>query len=154
MEHLIPVITVSLIVAFFMYKNINKITSNVDNFSSNSFELYAKYARIVERYIKNIEEIVEKNSVLENEKYILKNREKKEEIREKLFSFIRKLAFFETLQAKQKDKQEIESQFFEILSSLDSLIKENFKNGEYLADELRKNLHREYETLKDEFLKK
>ncbi len=148
MEHLLPVIVVSLIVAFFMYKNINKITANIDNFEDKSYELYAKYARIVESYIKELQNNIEKNSVLSDEKYKLKENIDAKVIEEELSSLIRKLAFFETLQAKQKKKKELESEFFEVLSSLDDLIHKSFKNGEELADEIRDNLHEEYIKLK------
>ncbi len=154
MEHLVPVVIVSLIVAFFMYKNINKITANIDAVDGNSFEFYSKYARIVERYIKNIEEIIEKNSVLADEKYILKDENLKDDIKEKLYGLIRQLAFFETQQAKEKDKKELESQFFKILSSLDTIVKDNFKDGEALADELREQLHEEYQSLKEGYTKR
>ncbi len=148
MEHLVPVLVVSAIVAFFMYKNINKITSNIDNLEDKSYELYAKYARIVEGYIKELQSNIEKNSVLADEKYKLQEGVDAKELEENLSSLIRKLAFFETLQAKQKKKKELESDFFEVLSSLDSMIQENFKNGENLADEIRDNLHEEYVKLK------
>ncbi len=154
MEHLVPVIVVSLIVAFFMYKNINKITANIDVLEDNTYELYAKYARIVEKYIKNIEEIIEKNSVLTDEKYILSDETKRDDIKEKLFALVRKLAFFETLKAKEKNQKELEADFFEILSSLDAIIKDNFKDGESLADDLREELHNEYQNLREGYIKK
>ncbi len=153
MEHLVPVIIVSLIVAFFMYKNIDKITANIDVLEDNSYELYAKYARIVEKYIKNIEEIIDKNSVLKEDKYILKDKSQTDKIKEKLFALVRKLAFFETLKAKEKDKKELETKFFEILSSLDIIVKDNFIDGEKLADELREILHNEYQNLREGYIK-
>ncbi len=153
MNNLIPVLIIVAIVVFFMYQNINKITANIDMIDNNSFEMYAKYVRIIEKYIKEIQEIIDKNSVLNDEKYILVNQDKKEDVNDKLFDIIRKLAFFETVQAKKKDKKEIESQLFDILISLDGIIKENFKNGESLADELRENLKKEYQKLKDGYLK-
>jgi len=152
-NNLIPALIIVAIVIFFMYQNINKITANIDMIDDNSFEIYAKYARIIEKYIKEIEEIIDKNSVLNDEKYILINQDRKEDVNDKLFDIIRKLAFFETVQAKKKDKNEIESQLFDILISLDAIIKENFKNGESLADELRENLKKEYQKLKDGYLK-
>ena len=131
-----------------MYKNINKITSNIDNLEDKSYELYAKYARIVEGYIKELQANIEKNSVLADEKYKLQEGVDAKELEENLSSLIRKLAFFETLQAKQKKKKELEGDFFEVLSGLDSIIQKNFKNGENLADEIRDNLHEEYMKLK------
>ncbi len=148
MEHLVPVLVVSAIVAFFMYKNINKITADIDNFEDKSYELYAKYARIVESYIKELQNNIEKSSVLADEKYKLQDNIDAKTIEDELSSLIRKLAFFETLQAKQKQRKELESEFFTILSSLDDLIHKSFKNGEELADEVRDNLHEEYIKLK------
>ncbi len=153
MNYLIPALIVVVVVIFFMYQNINKITANIGMIDDNSFEIYAKYARIIEKYIKEIQEIIDKNSVLNDEKYILTNQDKKEDVNDKLFDIIRNLAFFETVQAKNQDKKEIESQLFDILISLDTIIKENFKNGEKLADELRENLKKEYEKLKNGYLK-
>ncbi len=149
MEHLIPVVVVSIIVAFVMYKNINKITANIELKGDNiSYEFYAKYARVVERRIKDLQEIVEKNSVLKDEKYLLKDDISQETVDEDLSSLIRRLAFFETVQAKQKSKKELEAQFFEILSSLDDIVTKSFKNGESLADEIREELQNEYQKLK------
>ncbi len=151
MDHLIPVLVVSAIVAFFMYKNINKITANIDNFEDKSYELYAKYARIVESYIKELQNNIEKNSVLADEKYKLLDNIDTKTVSEELSSLIRKLAFFETLQAKQKKKKELESEFFEVLSNLDDTIHKNFKNGKELADDIRDNLHNEYIKLKKSY---
>jgi len=149
-EHLLPVIIVSIIVAFIMYKNINKVTANIELKGDNSsYEFYAKYARVVERHIKDLQEIVEKNSVLKDEKYLLKDDISQGAIDEDLSSLIRRLAFFETLQAKQKSKKELEAQFFEILSSLDDIIIKSFKKGDELAEESREKLHLEYEKLKE-----
>jgi len=149
MEHLVSALVVLSIVAFFMYKNIDKITSKMNNFEDKSYELYAKYARIVEGYIKELQNNIEKNSVLSDEKYKLLDSVDAKELEEKLSSLIRKLAFFETLQAKQKKKKELESDFFEVLSGLDDLVHKNFKNGDKLADEIRDNLHDEYIKLKE-----
>jgi hypothetical protein len=148
MEHLVPVLVVSAIVAFFMYKNINKITSNIDILEDKSYEMYAKYARIVERHIKELEGVIEKNSVLKDEKYKLSGDIKAEEVEEELSSLIRKLAFFETLQAKQKTRKELESDFFEVLSALDDIIQKSFVSGNKLADDMREKLHEEYVKLK------
>ncbi len=153
MNNLILILIIVAVVVFFMYRNINKITANIDTIDNKSFEIYAKYVRIIEKYIKEIQENIDKNSVLNDEKYILTNQDKKDDISDKLFDIIRNLAFFETVQAKKKDKKEIESQLFDILISLDGIIKENFKNGESLADELRENLKKEYQKLKDGYLK-
>ncbi len=153
MNNLILILIIVAVVVFFMYRNINKITANIDTIDNKSFEIYAKYVRIIEKYIKEIQENIDKNSVLNDEKYILTNQDKKDDISDKLFDIIRSLAFFETVQAKKKDKKEIESQLFDILISLDGIIKENFKNGESLADELRENLKKEYQKLKDGYLK-
>jgi len=98
--------------------------------------------------IKDIEEIIDKNSVLNEDKYILKDKKDAEETKQDLFSLVRKLAFFETLKAKEKSTKELESQFFEILSTLDSIVKDRFIDGEKLSDELRENLHNEYQNLK------
>ncbi|NPA73869.1 MAG: hypothetical protein GXO12_04090 [Epsilonproteobacteria bacterium] len=152
-QHLLSAIIAIMIVAFFMYKNINKVILKVDSIESNSFEFYSRYARIVERYIKELEEIVDKNSVLDNDRYLLSDETKRDEVKEELYSFIRKLAFFETQKAKEKDKKEIEKEFFYILSSLDESIKKYFKNGEDIADELREKLHEEYQKLKDMYTK-
>ncbi len=151
MQHLVPAIIVMLVVAFFMYKNINKITSNIDNLEDRSYELYAKYARIVEGYIKELQETIEKNSVLKDEKYRLAQNVKIQEVEDKLSSLIRKLAFFETLQAKQKKKKELESDFFEVLTALDNIIQSSFEHGDELADDTREKLHEEYIKLKKIF---
>ena len=49
--------------------------------------------------------------------------------------------------AKQKSSQEIEAELFELLSHLDTFLKEYCVDGEALADELRESLLEAYEQL-------
>ncbi len=146
MIDLLSVLLIVAIVAFVLYKNINKITKKLDMQDSGSHELYSKYASIIQEYIRKIRKEIE--SPNEDAKYILLDNTQTKQITNSLSDMLRKLVFFETLLAKQKSDSEIEEELFHLLSSLDKLLKEKFKNGETLADELRDKLYDDFNSLK------
>lgn len=148
MEDMIPLVLIIMAIVFIMYKNLEKVTSRIDNKEDVSFELYSKYAVKIEEYLREIKNDIEKRTVMQNPKYSLKNEDKKEDISNAISDIIRKVAFFETVMAKRKGSEQIEEELFKILNSLDELIGDEFKNGKETADNLKEELFEEFNRLK------
>ena len=78
----------------------------------------------------------------------LKNEDLKEKFLESLSEMSKKLTFIETMNtARNPDKWE--SELFEVLSRLDDLVTENFKDGERAGDEIRQRLGAEFSKLQN-----
>ncbi len=146
MDQLFPVIFVVAMIAFILMKQIKHITGNLDiQGDTNSFDKYSKFSVSIQNHIRAIKLDIDSTKEIENPRYILKDEESEEDLIEDLSDFLRKLVFFETLLAKSKTSSEIEGELFEILSQLDTFIKQNCEDGEVLAEELRDNLLAQYE---------
>ena len=142
MGGLIGVVVVGSVVAYIMYQNINKVTSNIEKKSDKGYEFFANLAGAAIEYIKDIKRDL--NGKNENPTFIAKGDNKK--ILDELDDFIRKLAFYETVLAKKKDIEVIEEEMAEIFIKFDDFIKNNFENGEQKADEIRESLKKIYEN--------
>ena len=146
MDQLFPVIFVVAMIAFILMKQIKHITGNLDiQGDTNSFDKYSKFSVSIQNHIRSIKLDIDSTKEIKNPRYILKDEESQEDLIEDLSDFLRKLVFFETLLAKSKTSSEIEGELFEILSQLDTFIKQNCEDGEVLAEELRDNLLAQYE---------
>jgi len=147
MDQLFPVIFVVAMIAFIMMKQIKHVTGNLDlQGDINSFDKYAKFSVAIQNHIRAIKLDIDSSKKIENPRYILIDGVNEEEAIEILSDHLRKLVFFETLLAKKKTSNEIESELFGILSQIDEFIKTNCVDGEQLADELRDNLLEVYEN--------
>lgn len=149
MDQLVPVLFVVGFIAFILMKQIKHVTDNMDNgnfnIKDNTFEKYANFSVVIQNAIRAIKKDLDSSKEKESVKYILLEGKNEEDSIELLSDFLRKLVFFETLLAKQKSKNEIESELFTILDSLDTFIQENCKNGEELAQEFKNDLFEQYE---------
>lgn len=148
MEQLFLVIFVVAMIAFILMKQVNHVAESLDiKGDTNSFDKYSKFSVSIQNHIRAIKLDIDSSKQIENPKYVLLDKELEEDSLEKLSDFLRKLVFFETLLAKNKSPNEIEGELFIILSELDTFLKQNFIDGEILADELRDNLMSEYEGI-------
>lgn len=147
MEQLFPALMIAAIVTLVMVKQIKKITGNIDNAKENSFDLYAKFSAIIQEHVRHIKNTLDTSKEMDNPRFILLEGRNEAQALEKLSDFIRKLVFFETMMAKQKNAKEIEAELFEVLFGLENFLKEFCEDGENLADELRETLLEEYERL-------
>lgn len=146
MDQLFPAIFVVAMIAFILIKQIKHITGNLDTKGdTNSFEKYSKFSVSIQNHIRAIKLDIDSTKKIENPRYILLEGVNEEDSIELLSDYLRKLVFFETLLAKRKTADEIESELFSILSQLDTFLKEKCFDGEQLAEELRENLLEEYE---------
>ncbi len=141
---LVSAIVAGSIITYLMYKNINKITKKLDETSRGGFEAYAAFSAKIQEYIRKIKKDIDDDLSSQNPQYFLKKESDQKVVVKELTNLIRELSFYETVLAKKKSSDEIESGLFEILSKLDSLIKENFQDGEKIADQLREDFHKEY----------
>jgi len=149
MDQLVPVIFVAGFIAFILMKQIRHVTDNLDNgnhtINDNIFEKYSNFSVVIQNAIRAIKKELDSSKEKESVRFVLLESKNEEDSIEILSDFLRKLVFFETLLAKQKSKDEIESELFAILSSLDVFIKENCVNGEELSEELKDSLFSQYE---------
>jgi len=146
MEQLFPVIFVAAMIAFILMKQINHVTGGLnEKGDANNFDKYSRFSVAIQNHIRAIKLDIDSSKQIENPRYVLLDKDSEEDSIETLSDFLRKLVFFETLLAKKKSSDEIESELFGVLSELDNFLKQNCKDGEVLADELRNSLLAEYE---------
>ncbi len=148
MDQLIPVLFVTAFITFILVKQIKHITKNLpeDGATNNNFKKYANFSVSVQNYLRIIKNDIDNTKEKESPKFILKNSIDERESIELLSDFLRKLVFFETLLAKNKSAQEVESELFSILDSIDSFVREKCENGEELADELKEFLFNDFQN--------
>lgn len=146
MDQFFPAIFVSIVVAFILIKNIKRITEKMDISALNPYEKYAKFSAHIQEYIRDIKKDIGKNDS-ETTVYILAEGKDLESTQEKLSDFIRKLVFFETSMAKNRSKQDIESELAQTLINLDAFVRENIKNGELIADKMKEDLQSRFKGL-------
>ena len=148
MEQLIPVLMIVAMVAFVLIKQIGRITSKLDTFAdAGSYERYAKFSAIIQEHVREIKQSLDSSKTPNERPFKLIEGKNEEEALELLSNFIRKLVFFETMMAKQKNPKEIEAELFEVLNGLETFLKEFCEDGDNLSEELRNNLLEAYEKL-------
>ncbi len=150
MEQLFPVIFVAALIAFLLMKQIGHITGNLDLQGERGgmvdvFTRYSQFSVAIQNHIRAIKLDIDSTKKIENPRYILSKGVDEEDSVELLSDFLRRLVFFETLLAKKKSPDEIESELFGVLSELDSFVKKSCEDGEFLAEELKENLLSQYE---------
>jgi len=111
MDQFFPAIFISIVVAFILIKNIKNITEKMDINALNPYDNYAKFSAHIQEYIRDIKKDISKSDS-EIGIFVLADGKDLEATQEKLSDFIRKLVFFETSMAKNRSKQDIESELF------------------------------------------
>jgi uncharacterized protein (UPF0333 family) len=144
MDQFFPAIFVSIVVAFILIKNIKRITENMDANALNPYEKYAKFSAHIQEYIRDIKKDIGSD---DEGIYALIDGKNSEDTQEKLSAFVRKLVFFETSMAKNRTKQDIESELATTLIDLDTFVRENIKNGELIAEKMRDDLQTRFQEL-------
>ncbi|MFK5880817.1 MAG: hypothetical protein QM482_01275 [Sulfurospirillum sp.] len=148
MDQFFPAIFISVIVAFILIKNIKKITEKMDvDALVNPYDKYASFSAHIQEYIRDIKKEIaqaQKSDVI----FALLDGKDLDVAQEKLSDFIRKLVFFETSMAKNRSKEQIESELAQILFDLDAFVKENIQNGELISEKMREDLQTRFEELR------
>ncbi len=144
MDQFFPAIFISIVVAFILIKNIKRITEGMDKDALNPYEKYAKFSAHIQEYIRDIKKDINKT---DESIYILADGKDLESTQETLSDFIRKLVFFETSMAKNRSKQDIESELAKTLINLDAFVRENIKDGELIANKMKEDLQTRFQEL-------
>lgn len=151
MEELIPVLVIVGAVAFVMIKQIGNITQRLDRVhDADAFERYAKFSAIIQEHVRAMKQSIDSSKQVALRTYMLIDESQEAYALEKLSDMIRKLVFFETMTARQKNPQEIEAELFEILNALEQFLKTYCQEGEAQSEKLRESLMVAYETLANE----
>ncbi|MDX1808208.1 MAG: hypothetical protein R3331_01580 [Sulfurospirillaceae bacterium] len=147
MNNLIPVIFISILIVFIMLKNIKKVTDTIDMQTLiNPSQAYGDFSAHIQDYIRDIRADINKASQ-DEVIFSLKDMSKLDEAGEILSDFIRKLVFFETAMAKNRTKEQLESELAQILIDLDTFVKDFIQNGDIIAEKMREDLQTRFEEL-------
>jgi len=146
-DQLLPVILVSVFIALIVFKNIKKVTENIDIESlKNPNAKYGDFSAHVQEYIRDIRSDIKKESS-DDVIFVLRDTKKAEQASEILSDFIRKLVFFETTMSKNRTKEQIESELAGILINLDGFVKGYIQNGDVIAEKMRDDLQARFAEL-------
>ncbi|MGP1484551.1 MAG: hypothetical protein ACTTJC_00380 [Campylobacter sp.] len=139
------------IVAVMLYMQIQKFTNNIDenavtdrqndqkalNFDKN--QKYKLFCQAIDGELRELKNVILYDSELKNENF-------KDKFLENLSDMSKKLTFIETMNS-NKDAQKWENELFTLLDRLNTLIQDNLKNGDKIADELRERLQNTFQKL-------
>jgi len=141
------VVLVGGLVTYFMYLNINKVTQNLDEDKTGSFESYAKFSAKIQEYIRRVKKGLDDDMECDDLKYCKNESCDSKAVTKELADLIRRSSFYETMLAKRKDPKEVEAGLIEILSKFDDIVRKNCIDGDMLADELRDMLAVDYKMI-------
>jgi hypothetical protein len=141
------VVLVGGLVTYFMYLNINKVTQNLEETKTGSFESYAKFSAKIQEYIRSVKKGLDDDIECEESKYCKNDSCDSKAVTKELADLIRKSSFYETMLAKRKDPKEVEAALIDILSKFDDIVRKNCIDGDMLADELQDMLAVDYKKI-------
>ncbi len=135
-------LVVALVVGFIIYKEISKVTSNIDIHEQNpDMSKYSKFCDFIDDEITSV-----KNSLmLENIK--LKNEGLKDEFLDKVSTLSKELVFLQNMSSSNKNAKDWEKRLFDFLNKFESLNDEYLQNSQNLNDEIRQRLADKFRNL-------
>ena len=135
-------LVVALVVGFIIYKEISKVTSNIDIHEQNpDMSKYSKFCDFIDDEITSV-----KNSLmLENIK--LKNEGLKDEFLDKVSTLSKELVFLQNMSSSNKNAKDWEKRLFDFLNKFESLNDEYLQNSQNLNDEIRERLADKFRNL-------
>lgn len=135
-------LVVALVVGFIIYKEISKVTSNIDIHEQNpDMSKYSKFCDFIDDEITSV-----KNSLmLENIK--LKNESLKDEFLDKVSTLSKELVFLQNMSSSNKNANDWEKRLFDFLNKFESLNDEYLQNSQNLNDEIRQRLADKFRNL-------
>ena len=135
-------LVVALVVGFIIYKEISKVTSNIDIHEQNpDMSKYSKFCDFIDDEITSV-----KNSLmLENIK--LKNEGLKDEFLDKVSTLSKELVFLQNMSSSNKNANDWEKRLFDFLNKFESLNDEYLENSQNLNDEIRQRLADKFRNL-------
>lgn len=141
------VVLVGGLVTYLMYMNINKVTQNLEEKKTGTFESYAAFSARIQEYIREVKKDLDDDIECDDPKFHKKETCDSKTVTKQLADLIRKSSFYETMMARRKDPKEIEAGMMEILTQFDTIIRENCVDGEMLADEIQDMLAEDYKRI-------
>lgn len=135
-------LVVALVVGFIIYKEISKVTSNIDISEQNpDMSKYSKFCDFIDDEITSV-----KNSLmLENIK--LKNESLKDEFLDKVSTLSKELVFLQNMSSSNKNANDWEKRLFDFLNKFEILNDEYLQNSQSLNDEIRQRLADKFRNL-------
>lgn len=135
-------LVVALVVGFIIYKEISKVTSNIDIHEQNpDMSKYSKFCDFIDDEITSV-----KNSLmLENIK--LKNEDLKDEFLDKISTLSKELVFLQNMSSSNKNANDWEKRLFDFLNKFESLNDKYLQNSQSLNDEIRQRLANKFRNL-------
>lgn len=135
-------LVVALVVGFIIYKEISKVTSNIDISEQNpDMSKYSKFCDFIDDEITSV-----KNSLmLENIK--LKNKDLKDEFLDKVSTLSKELVFLQNMSSSNKNANDWEKRLFDFLNKFESLNDEYLQNSQSLNDKIRQRLADKFRNL-------
>lgn len=135
-------LVVALVVGFIIYKEISKVTSNIDIHEQNpDMSKYSKFCDFIDDEITSV-----KNSLmLENIK--LKNESLKDEFLDKVSTLSKELVFLQNMSSSNKNAKDWEKRLFDFLNKFECLNDEYLQNSQNLNDEIRQRLADKFRNL-------
>lgn len=135
-------LVVALVVGFIIYKEISKVTSNIDIHEQNpDMSKYSKFCDFIDDEITSV-----KNSLmLENIK--LKNEDLKDEFLDKISTLSKELVFLQNMSSSNKNAKDWEKRLFDFLNKFESLNDKYLQNSQNLNDEIRERLANKFRNL-------
>lgn len=135
-------LVVALMVGFIIYKEISKVTSNIDIHEQNpDMSKYSKFCDFIDDEITSV-----KNSLmLENIK--LKNEDLKDEFLDKISTLSKELVFLQNMSSSNKNAKDWEKRLFDFLNKFESLNDKYLQNSQNLNDEIRERLANKFRNL-------
>jgi len=141
------VVFVGGLVTYFMYLNINKVTQNLDDNKTGSFESYARFSAKIQEYIRSVKKGLDDDMECDDDKYCKNESCDSKQVTKDLADLIRKSSFYETMLAKRKEPKEVEAGLMDILTQFDEIVRSNCIDGDMLADELQDMLSQDYKRI-------
>ena len=143
----VSVVFVGGLVTYSMYLNINKVTQNLDNNKTGSFESYASFSAKIQEYIRVVKRDLDDDMECDEPRYCKNESCDSKRVTKDLADLIRKSSFYETMLAKRKDPKEVEAGLMDILIKFDEIVRANCIDGDLLADELQDMLSQDYKRI-------
>lgn len=146
-------ILICLVVTFFVYQNIQKVSNDGEEFegieqkdkesTATSFDKFSKFALFIQTELEKLQDKVKENSSF----FTLKGDISKEKFDEQSETLLSKISVLNSSYLSNKPKNELEDRMFSILNAYDVLIESSFTNGEKLADHYRDLFSKEHKRV-------
>lgn len=132
----------ALIIGFIIYKQIDKISKNLDEQETNpDMSKYINFCDKIDDEIDRINKDIKFNNIA------LKDDEQKGEFLEKISLLRKELVFLQNMHSTNKNAKTWEEKIFIFLNKLENTINEYLKDSEEINEKIRENLKESFNSL-------